>query len=352
MFLSIIIPVYNTPLPYFQRCIESIEKNNDNNYEIIIVDDGSEDNLSREYKSVVAKHSNIIYQKKINEGVSAARNLGILISMGTYLTFVDADDTVSSEFIIESEELANRYKSDLIIGTISYVPQVETNQYRGNNVIEYKEDSMYNLKFAYIKSLIGKKLNCDIFAVLGSPCGRLYKRNLLNDIQFPLGISHWEDQIFNRMIFDTAKSAVIVSNTWYYYYQNSFSAFHLNINEKYLKKAYGFWEIWDELNQKENQQYKRYYYLRDITWFYSAVYNGIIPLKTDIKHKIKMIHLLYDIDLFKHMATGLHLRDFTFVTDMGKFLLIKFKLTGPILFLLEMKAYLFRLKRGHKINEP
>lgn len=96
IYLSIIVPVYNTPIEKLETCFQSInnfiELNNELNAECIIIDDGSKESISTWCKNFIAKKSCFKFYKKENEGVSVARNLGIEKSNGKYITFVDSDD--------------------------------------------------------------------------------------------------------------------------------------------------------------------------------------------------------------------------------------------------------------------
>lgn len=106
--VSIIVPVYNNS-KYLDKCIKSIINQTYKNLEIILVNDGSTDNSDKIIKSYTKKDSRIktIYQK--NAGQSAARNQGLKIATGDYISFVDADDEVKPEFI---EKLLEPYFND------------------------------------------------------------------------------------------------------------------------------------------------------------------------------------------------------------------------------------------------
>lgn len=91
---SIIIPCYNAAL-HLQRTLDSILCQGYNNYEIILIDDGSEDNTLKIIQTYATKYSCIKYIHQLNKGVSTARNAGIKIATGSYLAFIDADDTIS-----------------------------------------------------------------------------------------------------------------------------------------------------------------------------------------------------------------------------------------------------------------
>lgn len=91
--LSYIIPVYNCE-KYLSECIDSIYKQNLNQeeFEIIIINDGSTDNSEKILDRYIHLHKNITYIKQENKGLSRTRNLGMSIAKGKYIQFVDADD--------------------------------------------------------------------------------------------------------------------------------------------------------------------------------------------------------------------------------------------------------------------
>ena len=89
--LSVIIPVYNVE-NYLDKCLESVRKQTYTNLEIIIINDGSTDSSGKICEQYVEKDSRIVYISKENEGTGKTRNLGIKISKGEYITFLDSDD--------------------------------------------------------------------------------------------------------------------------------------------------------------------------------------------------------------------------------------------------------------------
>ena len=130
MFLSIIIPVYNAE-NYLTKCVESIITSPLDDYEIILVDDGSEDGssslcdfYSKNYNSVKVIH-------KSNGGVSSARNIGIKAAIGDWLWFIDADDSVSIELsTVKLKRILENH----------YFSIINCNWYENDNVLFYRAD--------------------------------------------------------------------------------------------------------------------------------------------------------------------------------------------------------------------
>ena len=96
--VSIIIPVYKIPEIDLKKCIESCRRQTLKEIEIILVDDGSPDNCGNICDEYIKKDDRIKVIHKKNEGVSSARNLGILKARGKYIGFVDADDWIEADF--------------------------------------------------------------------------------------------------------------------------------------------------------------------------------------------------------------------------------------------------------------
>lgn len=98
--ISIIIPVYNVE-EYISRCLDSVYDQDieEDNYEVIIVNDGTTDNTMKIVQKYALKHQNIIQINKENGGVSSARNVGIEKSIGKYILFLDADDAIKEKVL-------------------------------------------------------------------------------------------------------------------------------------------------------------------------------------------------------------------------------------------------------------
>ena len=96
--ISVIVPVYNGE-QYITECIESILSQTYHNIEVIIIDDGSTDDTVRITRQYAAGDKRIKLISQSNRGPSCARNLGLENARGSYITFVDADDVVSTDYL-------------------------------------------------------------------------------------------------------------------------------------------------------------------------------------------------------------------------------------------------------------
>lgn len=202
--LSIIIPVYNTPSNLLEECLKSCEGNSD--IEVIVVDDGSK----IDYEKLI-DHYKPKYIKVKNGGVSRARNIGLNMATGEYVTFLDSDDTII--LIRKLTELLN--KIDIVIAR-SYIVK---NEKRPN---EYPfDDSMYidpNLLKRDMFILETRQIEC-----VEPVWGKFYRRDYLlkNGINFNEDLRRGEDVLFNYEAYTRANNIYYLNEFGYNYRANN-----------------------------------------------------------------------------------------------------------------------------------
>lgn len=206
--ISIIIPVYKVE-SYLRRCIDSIINQTYNNIEIILVDDGSPDNspaICDEYAKIDCR---IKVVHKENGGLSDARNTGIENAKGNYITFVDSDDWVQPDYIetLQNNLLSN--KADISI--------VENTPTTGKEPVKTKLHQ-------YPQSLTSKKALERLFknneVSFTISCSKLYKKDLFNDIRFPIGKFH-EDEFTTYKLFYNSKIITWNPTSLYNYFKRN-----------------------------------------------------------------------------------------------------------------------------------
>lgn len=193
MFFSIIIPVYNVE-KYLKFCINSILQQNFNNYEIILVDDGSTDSSSiicDEY----SKYKNIKVFHKKNGGLSSARNTGLEKAIGEYIVFLDSDDYFISDSVLDKLFLViNKYQCDLFYsGNVYYDTEGQITYNKYNFIISKSRRYFFEINEVY-----GKKFQ------LGAPFF-IYKREFLknNNLTFTENLLHEDIDWIQRVIIKT-----------------------------------------------------------------------------------------------------------------------------------------------------
>ncbi len=113
--LSIIIPVYNAE-QYLPACLKSITEQTFTDYEVILVDDGSNDGSGRLCDALAAEHDGVRTYHQLNQGVSAARNHGLREARGTWVMFVDADDALYADNSLECVMQEATADVDMVVG--------------------------------------------------------------------------------------------------------------------------------------------------------------------------------------------------------------------------------------------
>lgn len=174
MKISVIIPIYNAE-EYMNKCISSVVNQSYGNLEIILIDDGSTDNSSEICDRWKKIDSRISVLHKKNEGPGVARNIGIEMARGEYITFVDSDDWVESLMYENMLKAAMKHKCD-IVGCPSSIDLENGNHKK--NLADVSEGYL-NKTQCIINFLEGNK------NAWGSVHNKLYKKGLWDDIRFP-----------------------------------------------------------------------------------------------------------------------------------------------------------------------
>ncbi len=130
--LSIIVPVYNVE-EYIRPCIESIFKQglDDDDYEIIIINDGTKDRSMEMITDIINQHNNIHVINQENQGLSVARNNGISSAEGEYILMIDSDDILIDYSLRPLLEKALESKSDLVVADFLVMDNKEINKHKG-----------------------------------------------------------------------------------------------------------------------------------------------------------------------------------------------------------------------------
>ena len=203
---SIIVPIYNVER-YLEQCIESVLAQDYQNYELILVDDGSPDNSIDICTKYAKQYSNIVFIHKINGGVSDARNAGIQIARGEYLMFLDSDDYWEGTTILSNlQNIITENNPDVIFNYMSSVyPDKIVNHYinRDKLIGSFKED----FQGLYQDGIY-----------LGFPFTKIMKRELIfkNQLFFIKGRT-FEDVIWSFSLVKHIKDYAIYQNCFYMY---------------------------------------------------------------------------------------------------------------------------------------
>ena len=243
--ITVIVPVFNAE-KWINKCIDSLLNQTYKNIEILLVDDKSEDNSLRILEQYAKNNEKIrIIIKETNSGVSDSRNIGIKNSKGKFITFVDADDTIDKDFIKQSYEIALKNNADIVCGGFNLI---EENK---NSLIRFYKNKVYDdkkIKDIIMTMLTNRSNDCDP-AIFGFSCGKLYKKDIINEIRFNKNIRFREDTIFNIQAYSNAKVMYTSNSNWYNYIVNNNSASYRFFDD-YEEEIVEFFNIIDIITSK------------------------------------------------------------------------------------------------------
>ncbi|MBR2996963.1 glycosyltransferase [Candidatus Saccharibacteria bacterium] len=219
--ISIIVPVYNVEL-YLPKCLNSIKSQTYSNLEIILIDDGSADNSGKLCDNFATNNSHIkvIHQK--NQGLSVARNAGLKVATGDFVTFVDSDDTVSPEYVEYLYKLIDKYHAQLAIAATEEIfPDGHT----------INRGAGYRAAVYTTAECLDHMLAEDGFNV--TAWSKLYARELFKGIKFPVGALH-EDLATTYQTILKCDSVAYGPEPKYQYYQRPDSIANSKFSDKKL----------------------------------------------------------------------------------------------------------------------
>ncbi|ASK63714.1 hypothetical protein CFK37_16890 [Virgibacillus phasianinus] len=213
--ISIIVPIYKVE-SYINKCIDSILAQTYNDFELILVNDGSPDNCGEICEEYAKKDKRIRVIHKKNGGVSSARNKGIEIAKGDYIGFVDPDDTIEPTMYEELLKAADYYNADMVICPIKSINLV-------NNTTSvssiWKDKGQLIGKQNIINDIIPSLLLGKTYSLVSS-VNKLYKKSIFDshNIRFDENKHHSEDVRLNFTLLTLVDNLLYVEKAYYKYY--------------------------------------------------------------------------------------------------------------------------------------
>ncbi len=296
ILVSIVVPVYNNEKE-LEECIKSLVKQTYKNIEIILINDGSKDSSYQLMKEYQKKYSNIITHNQENKGASQARNQGIRKATGEYLMFVDADDWIDENTVLELVEILEKKKYDNIrfFGILEPSGKIK-NQYdfHGEKERVLEKDEIYQL-------LITSK-------TLHNLCFGIYKSSLLKNIEsFENNISFAEDYWANLDILTKAESILMLNKTFYHYRENQNSTTKIISKEKIIKntkeavfvysKLFEYIKKWN-IDTAENRAEAAFSILDNTRW---SIFNIMKDESVKKEEVITLFQHVFDKEVFNYI---------------------------------------------------
>jgi len=294
VILSVVLPAYNGE-KYIADMLSDVYEQSFNNYELIVINDGSKDNTLDICNDFADKNSHIRLFSQDNQGISNTRNRGLSLANGKYLIFLDQDDRISHEMFGELVEKMENEQSDMLISSKEYYitnksGQIEKKSYPFDHYA-YEEDSNINDLIFNIerKNELSTIWNC------------IYKLQIIrnNDIQFDSVLKMGgEDGLFNSIYASKCKKINTIPNSYYYYQLrdgfSTISKYNRNCLDDYMYSENIINNIMKYRMPKDKlEKYMAYYSIRAIKTIYKH-YNSHAQL--DSYKKKSLIIKLYNDD--------------------------------------------------------
>lgn len=234
--ISVIIPVYNTE-KYLCQCIDSVLAQTLSDIEVLLIDDGSTDSSGKICDNYAFKDKRVHVTHTPNRGVSHARNKGLEVAKGKYISFVDSDDWIDTDMIENLYQLMQTHHTDL--STCGYTVEEEN----GNIIYSVKKDitSILN-KWDGIYSLF----HDNYYKYKGNLWDKLYNKRIINDnqLRFNEKIYYNEDRLFIFQYLNYCQSISYTTSPHYHYIMRTSSAMNL-VQNTYHEKSCTFMNAFD-----------------------------------------------------------------------------------------------------------
>lgn len=267
--ISVIVPVYKAET-YLHRCVDSLLAQTFQDYEILLIDDGSPDRSGEICDEYAKKDKRIRVFHKENGGVSSARNIGIKHAVGQWITFVDSDDWVEKEMFATILNYPYADEVDLIF----YGFQLEGEE-------KYLKDlEMAELKYIFCnsdESIVEQCYNLENMHLFGWTCNKFFKKSIIQDncLYFNMDIALQEDHLFTLKYTKCVSSLIIIPYYPYHYVLHSNSLMRKKHSTTMLEKI-SLLLLEDRLNlvrRDSNVKYIRYTYDTFLADYTSSLLN-------------------------------------------------------------------------------
>ena len=274
--ISIIVPVYKVA-DYLDSCVKCLVNQTDRNLEIILVDDGSPDSCSYMCDDWASMDSRIQVIHKLNGGLSDARNAGLHVAKGEYISFADSDDLVAYRFVMLLYEAIRQTGADLAACDVEEFTEDSQIQLMNTSIAAPLE---FDPQQALSQLIVGEGFRAVAW-------NKLYNARLLADEKFEYGRIH-EDEFFSYRIYDKCDLLAFVDIPMYKYRQRQNSIMtgvsdrHLDTLDAHLMRLNLF-----------RQKYPDLYYRDKITFctvclnLYQLAIAGKFENEARVKKKIK-----------------------------------------------------------------
>lgn len=319
MLLSVIIPVYNAEKT-LRATVESVFSQKCEDFEVLLIDDGSTDQSARVCDELANEYKQIKVIHKHNGGVSSARNIGIDISEGKYLAFIDADDKIAEAMFNDMLTECENKKADKVFCGFAEICEKTT---RDIHLAPLPPRQILNREFIVRTMLY---TGCIADSYMNRVWGSLYRTDLIRkyNLQFenrPMG----EDWLFNMQYCEIIETALYIDKPYYEYIRNGMSA-----TARFQPRQF---DLWLENRRYRNQLSRKYNFsvdnnARDTKWVAKVLFYALEVIRntSDYTRRLK--------EIFRNDEFVGALKNVNAVTP---------RFFNPVLWLLKKRQYIFAI---------
>lgn len=282
--VSVIIPVYNVER-YIEASLQSVVSQTLDNYEIIVIDDGSTDDSLKIVKKYMDKNNNIKLIIQENSGQSVARNKGIEVAQGKYIYFLDSDDYIDDDMLKIAYEESEKNKLDLLLfngDTFFDEDYVNSSNMNINYEKKGRYDGVSNGVDAFIQLIRNKEYTC-------SPCLFLVRNEVLkrSGLNFYEGIIQ-EDELFTFELILQCERIKIIKDILFHRRVRASSTMS---GENYYNSFMGYYVVLKQMISFRNSLYMHNQELENaievkLSYIYGSALNRYILLDKKEKRKV------------------------------------------------------------------
>lgn len=260
--ISVIVPVYNVEA-YLERCVESILQQTYTHFELILINDGSTDSSGQICDHLASQYENIKVYHIENAGVSNARNMGIQLATGSWVTFIDSDDFVTQDYLATLASAVEGVNVGFVIAPLHHIKNgivTDLPSHSGKTELWSTEETMKELLMTTRTSFF--------------PVAKLFKRDLLADEKFNTNYHLAEDALFlTELLLKTRCSCVFIDKPVYFYDHREGSA-TTSVN----RHVFDTIEVYQQIIAQVSQAFPnlKYELINRECWSYITVYDKII----------------------------------------------------------------------------
>lgn len=283
--ISIIVPVYNAE-NYLRRCIDSILNQTYTDFELLLINDGSTDGSAKILEEIKESDSRIRVVHKKNEGVSATRNLGLKLATGDYITFIDSDDFVDKLYLEVLYKSLTENDADIASGNFA-----SFNEERQSFLFFTTEETYFEKVYSpqeWLDQENNPRHNL-FLTVIFTPF-KLYKRELWEDLEFPVGRVREDDAIIHKLYLKCQRISFV--NSAIYFYSQHGRSLSKTVMQKDIATMISNAEeriaLMAAMNYDVSEHVKSYH-KRLKKCFEDALNAGQIALAKDIKVKLALL---------------------------------------------------------------